>query len=252
MPRRLRSRPRRQPAAALLHSSTAASRARRPRGGIAARKPCNRAVGRAVPATDQGGSSGQRPQVQCRRAGGAGGGFAGMGGSAGSPFVHAGSRLRKAGAATIASTQHGRPDSPPTRRCSSHSPSCLCQQRRRQRRTSCPCSPTPRLSRQPAQPRPAGRSDVEPAACARLIRPAQRYEPASGRSSRCERHLEFAAATATAVGRQRHHALRRSEKSSAYHLKVKLAPKRSERRGTHLLHAPRGVLGSREYNHDRA
>ena len=44
VPRRLRSRPRRQPAAALLHSSTAASRARRPRGGIAARKPSNRAV----------------------------------------------------------------------------------------------------------------------------------------------------------------------------------------------------------------
>ena len=131
--------------------------------------------------------------------------------------VHACERLRNAAAASSAANQQGRSDSPPTRRCSSHSPSCLCQQRRRQRRTSCPCSPTPRLSRQPAQPRPAGRSDVEPAACARLIRPAQRYEPASGRSSRCERHLEFAAATATAVGRQRHHALRRSEKSSAYH-----------------------------------
>ena len=115
--RRLRSRPRCQQAAAQLHSSTAGPRARRPRGGATARKPSNRVVGRAVPAADQGGSCRQRPQVQCGWAGGAGKGCAGMGGSAGSPFVHACSRLRKPAAASSAATQHGRSNSPPTRRC---------------------------------------------------------------------------------------------------------------------------------------
>ena len=114
---RLRSPPRRQQAAALLRSSTAASRARRRRGGATARRPSNRTAARAVPAADQGASSGQRPQVQCGWAGGAGKGCAGMGGSAGSPFVHAGLRLRKPAVTSSATTQHCRSYSPPTRRC---------------------------------------------------------------------------------------------------------------------------------------
>ena len=162
-----------------------------------------------------------------------------MGGSAGAHYVHAYARLDNAAAATIAANQHGRSDSPLTRRSSPHDPSCLCQQRRRQRRTSCPCSPTPRLSRQPAQPQPAGSSEIEPAACARLTRPVRRQVTASGQSSRCEWHLGFAAATATAVGRQRHHALRRSEKSSAYHL------------NTILVVALLGLWGGVEYGISR-
>ena len=52
MPRWLRSQPRRQPAAQRRHSSTLGSRARRPRGGDAARKPASRADDRAVPASE--------------------------------------------------------------------------------------------------------------------------------------------------------------------------------------------------------
>ena len=47
---------------------------------------------------------------------------------------------------------------------------------------------------------PAGSRAVEPAACARLTRPARRQELAARRSSQRERHLEAAAAAAAAVG----------------------------------------------------
>ena len=63
-----------------------------------------------------------------------------MAGSAGSPFVHACSRPRKPAATNIATTQHGRSDSPPTRRCWPRDPCCPSQRRRRQRRRSRRCS----------------------------------------------------------------------------------------------------------------
>ena len=66
----------------------------------------------------------------------AGKGCAGTGGSAGSPFEHACSRLCKAGAASSATTQHARSHLLPTRRSCPRGPCCASQRRRRQRRRS--------------------------------------------------------------------------------------------------------------------
>ena len=190
---------RRRPAAAPLCTSTADSRARRPWDAAASCMTPSRAADRAVPAALHGASSGQRPQVRSGWAGGAGKGGAGTGGSTGSPSAHAYACLCKAAVATIAATQHGPSDSPPTRRCSPRSPCCPSQRRRRQRIRSRRCCHRRRRPRQQARPRPAGSSTVEPAACARLTGPARRQEPAARRSSQRGGHLEAAAAAAAAV-----------------------------------------------------
>ena len=129
----------------------------------------------------------------------AGRGYASTGASAGSSFVHAGPRLRKPAKASTAAARRGLFNKLPTCRRCPHAPCHASQPRRRQRRCSPGCSHPPRLSTKPAWPRPACGRGLEPAACARLTRPARRQEPAARRSSQRERHLEAAAAAAAAV-----------------------------------------------------
>jgi len=142
---------------------------------------------------------GRRPLTERLKTLGPGRGYASTGASAGSSFVHAGPRLRKPAKASTAAARRGLFNKLPTCRRCPHAPCHASQPRRRQRRCSPGCSHPPRLSTKPAWPRPACGRGLEPAACARLTRPARRQEPAARRSSQRERHLEAAAAAAAAV-----------------------------------------------------
>ena len=125
MPPRLSSQPRHQPAAARRHSSTAGSRARRPRGSDTACRPPSRT--RRSSCT----CSGSRCKLRLAASGvlrisrRRGKGLRGHGGLSRLIFCTCFQAPTPASPASFATAQDGRSDSPPTRRCSPANPCCL-------------------------------------------------------------------------------------------------------------------------------